>query len=55
MRCRETKLLGVFEIDLETHLDERGFFARARRRGAGFPLAAPWNPGRARMSNLLRG
>lgn len=29
MLCRETKLPGVFEIDLEPLPDERGFFARA--------------------------
>lgn len=29
MVCRETKLPGVFEIELEPHHDNRGFFARA--------------------------
>jgi dTDP-4-dehydrorhamnose 3,5-epimerase len=29
MRFRETKLRGVFEIDLEPSFDERGFFARS--------------------------
>jgi len=29
MVCRETKLPGVFEIELEPHQDNRGFFARA--------------------------
>lgn len=28
MRFHRTKLLGVFELDLEPHRDERGFFAR---------------------------
>lgn len=29
MRIIETKLPGVFEIDIEPHLDERGFFGRS--------------------------
>jgi dTDP-4-dehydrorhamnose 3,5-epimerase len=29
MRFLETKLGGVFEVDLELHSDERGFFARS--------------------------
>jgi dTDP-4-dehydrorhamnose 3,5-epimerase len=29
MVCRETKLPGVCEIELEPHQDDRGFFARA--------------------------
>jgi dTDP-4-dehydrorhamnose 3,5-epimerase len=29
MRFHETKLAGAFEVDLEEHRDERGFFARA--------------------------
>jgi len=29
MRIIETKLSGVFEIDIEPHLDERGFFGRS--------------------------
>src|ERR1700751_2427810 len=29
MTFRESKLTGVFEIDLEPHSDERGFFARS--------------------------
>jgi dTDP-4-dehydrorhamnose 3,5-epimerase len=29
MTFRETKLAGVFEIEVEPHLDERGFFARS--------------------------
>ena len=29
MKFHETKILGVFEICLEPHQDERGFFARA--------------------------
>lgn len=29
MKFHETKILGVFEIRLEPHPDERGFFARA--------------------------
>jgi dTDP-4-dehydrorhamnose 3,5-epimerase len=29
MIFHETKLPGVFEIDLEPHSDERGFFARS--------------------------
>jgi len=29
MKFRETKLPGVFTIDLELHSDERGFFARS--------------------------
>jgi len=41
MRCRETKLPGVFEIDLETHLDERGFVARACRQEGWISASRP--------------
>ena len=60
MIFRETKLSGVYQIDLERHEDERGFFARAfceREFSAHglLPRYPQWNLSHNRARGTLRG
>src|SRR5947209_5054659 len=60
MKFRETKLKGVFEIDLEPAFDERGFFARSwcqkefNARGLS-PVLAQCNISFSERKGTLRG
>ena len=60
MKFRETKLKGVFEIDLEPACDERGFFARSwcqkefNARGLS-PVLAQCNISFSERKGTLRG